>query len=174
MSDSALVVLAQGCPRLRFLNLSGCDKVRFVVYVVCPRFTALCQQGCGPSQVRRPKERMKYMGRVGSSSEVTERCRRLFISGFTARLFARSVVCLCFPRGLISFSWLCDPCIDPCMADHHKRHKAHCQGLPRDGGVESVPLRESSGKTIFGLEEKSCVSPTPPDIPSRFSFLQVL
>lgn len=27
MSDSSLVALAKGCPRLRFLNLSGCEKV---------------------------------------------------------------------------------------------------------------------------------------------------
>lgn len=29
MSDISLKVLAKGCPRLRFLNLSGCDKVLY-------------------------------------------------------------------------------------------------------------------------------------------------
>ncbi|CAN0545947.1 unnamed protein product, partial [Ectocarpus sp. 8 AP-2014] len=29
MSDVSLRVLAKGCPRLRFLNLSGCDKVLY-------------------------------------------------------------------------------------------------------------------------------------------------
>lgn len=30
VSDYALKVLVEGCPRIRFLNLSGCEKVRLV------------------------------------------------------------------------------------------------------------------------------------------------
>ena len=33
MSDVSLVALARGCKRLRFLNLSGCDKVSFLLVV---------------------------------------------------------------------------------------------------------------------------------------------
>lgn len=42
MSDAALLVLAKGCPSLRFLNLSGCGKVRLVC-TIYPHFRSKCR-----------------------------------------------------------------------------------------------------------------------------------